>query len=345
MFGVVLCFVLAATGSSTLHNNTKYTFLGRHFDFDTNGSYGLYWSNSGVAFAVSGTAHVSVAVRAPADGARLLIRVNGTDVMRHHLKKEFSGRVSIGDNFDKSSVHVIEVLKITEDASLKNDKGVLVFEDVYIDEGSGVFLPPPQLHEEGRHLEFIGDSDTAGFCSDGSPKSKDNDNKVEDSSITWAAQLARSLNASMSVEAVSGWGVTEYSQPIQPLLRYADGIGGKHPWQPAVSTRPSAVLILIGPNDYTSSKNPKDEYFIKRYTELFQYVEESYGGGNGTIIVNVCGGSGNGFDPCPNIKTASDRWNTDAADDSSKPESHFLSLTHKEWHKINAKDGDSSFNG
>ena len=94
------------------------------------------------------------------------------------------------------------------------------------------------------------------------------------------------------------------------------------------STWSSAVIILIGPNEYSSTK-PQDEYFIKRYTELFQYVEESCDGGNNTIIANVCGGSDNGFDPCPNIKSVSERWNKDVGDDT-KLGSHYLSLSHKD---------------
>ena len=62
--------------------------------------------------------------------------------------------------------------------------------------------------DPNRRIEFVGDSDTAGWCADGKPRQNyDTAHKYEDARKTWAAQLAESLRAEVMVEAISGWGV------------------------------------------------------------------------------------------------------------------------------------------
>jgi hypothetical protein len=59
---------------------------------------------------------------------------------------------------------------------------------------AGVLPPAPRLQ---RRLEFIGDSDTAGWCADGSPSGAyDTAHKYENAHETWAAQLAGTLKVS-----------------------------------------------------------------------------------------------------------------------------------------------------
>lgn len=57
-----------------------------------------------------------------------------------------------------------------------------------------------------RRLEFIGDSDTAGWCADGDPQTNDNADNFEDAYQTWAQHIARNVSADVMVEAVSGYG-------------------------------------------------------------------------------------------------------------------------------------------
>lgn len=65
-----------------------------------------------------------------------------------------------------------------------------------------------------RHLEMIGASDSAGYCVDGTPSM----NSIESELFGWrysdcdgtaAAELARRLNASLSVQALPGSGLTQ----------------------------------------------------------------------------------------------------------------------------------------
>ena len=64
----------------------------------------------------------------------------------------------------------------------------------------------PRPQPAARRLEFIGDSDTAGWCADGSPNTGDNADSYQDAWDTWAQQIARNVSADVMVEAVSGFG-------------------------------------------------------------------------------------------------------------------------------------------
>jgi len=61
---------------------------------------------------------------------------------------------------------------------------------------------------------MTGDSDTAGFCADGIPGPKrqedDSNLKFENNYVSWSAQLARGLNASYEAKAISGIGLLDH---------------------------------------------------------------------------------------------------------------------------------------
>jgi len=242
--------------------------------------------------------------------------------------------------------HTVEFFKVSEDNAQKNSKGVMTFGgfEVAMNEGGFVPHPPPQT----RRLEFIGDSDTAGWCADGSPSSNDKPDKVEDASQTWAQQIARNVSADVMVEAISGYGVTKSSTPIQGLLDNTLGFDSQYKWDYGLWT-PDAVLILIGPNDemklsgLSGSKN-----FISAYVELLNMVATNYK--SAVVppkIVNVCGGSLNGLDPCDDIQTAIKQFNGNG---QSKVKAYYTSIAQNNWkmingHENNEKKGKTIYNG
>eukprot|EP00756_Hemistasia_phaeocysticola_P046238 Hpha_TRINITY_DN20012_c0_g1::TRINITY_DN20012_c0_g1_i1::g.147825::m.147825 len=338
----VLCAVVASraavltTEEGRGSRATHVRYSGRHFPAGQ--SEGLLWSSTGVACAVRGATEVYANVTAPQDGARLRSRLNDTTWGGKTKLKRGEGPllVPIATTLDPAGTHTVMLTKVSEDNSMDGESGVLKFHGFVAhpaDTASFVAVPP--LPE--RKLEFIGDSDTAGFCTDGKPGGGDSDNKFEDSTETWAAQLAAALGAQTMVEAVSGWGVTKKSTPIQPLLPYADGIGGKHRWDSSQWV-PDAVVILIGPNDYVDT-DPKASVFIRDYTELLSYVNSSYSQHAAPKVIHVCGGSGNGFDPCANIEKASNEWNAKGSSISS----HYVAMNKSVWNTINK--GTTKYNG
>ena len=123
--------------------------------------------------------------------------------------------------------HTVRVLKVSEDNSHKKDSGVMSFGGFgvcgRIWQGGvdalaqwvggppspgphGACLSPPCT----RRLEFIGDSDTAGWCADGSAHTGDNADKFEDGSQTWAQHVAANVSAEAS-EYSNGRSVTTYA--------------------------------------------------------------------------------------------------------------------------------------
>ena len=63
-----------------------------------------------------------------------------------------------------------------------------------------------------------------------------------------AQHIGRNVSADVMVEAVSGYGVTKSSSPIQVILDNTLGFDSDLAWDYS-SWVPDAVVILIGPND------------------------------------------------------------------------------------------------
>jgi hypothetical protein len=117
--------------------------------------------------------------------------------------------VTVASGLDTSKSHTVVVWKLNEDTAgsdgKKGGRGSAIFHGFYVDSGANTQPPAARL---GRRIEFIGDSDTAGWCCDGEKsKGRDTAHKYENAHETWAGQLAHALKADMMVEAISGWGV------------------------------------------------------------------------------------------------------------------------------------------
>ena len=269
-----------------------------------------------------------------------------------------------------SGVHTLEFFKVTEDNSRKGSKGTMSFGGFSL--SAGTFGPAPPLAT--RRLEFIGDSDTAGWCADGSSKGGDNADKYQDGYQTWAMQIARNVSADFMVEAVSGYGVEPSTPAIQPVMDYTLGFDSSGGMWNYSSWVPDAVVILIGPNDEvpmlggqqpqpadvasssSSSSSRGGSKFIKDYLKLLSQVANNYKGvAVPPKIVHVCGGSLNGLDPCDDIQTANKQFNMmglgmkgfyttiDPGDPESTP--HWSEINGCEEGTTKKCKGKSAFNG
>ena len=115
------------------------------------------------------------------------------------------------------------------------------------------------------------------------------------------------------------------------------------------------MIILIGPNDemtkpigaagrnFTKAVNPlySRAGFVSQYKKLLNYVADSYQGTRHPKIISVCGGSGNGLDPCDDIKTAQSQFNNQRQGFNAG----FVTITKQHWNMINGKGGMSQYNG
>ena len=240
----------------------------------------------------------------------------------------------------------------------KGSKGVAAFGGFSTD-GTFVVSHATPIKIPTRRLEFIGDSDTAGWCADGDPRTGDDANTYQDASVTWAAQLAQTFSAELHVQAVSGWGVGAGAQAIQEVLDYTNGFAKNQKWNYSQWT-PDAVVMLIGPNDESTQRHihpgsrtsgnaarlskrentahPVSRYdgrqFVKDYLQLMNMVAHNYQ--HAAVkpkIIHVCGGSLNGFDPCDNIQTANDEFNKQHSGDGFT--GHYITIKKETWERIN----------
>ena len=128
--------------------------------FRTDGKFGMLWSASGATFAVTGTTSVHVKVSAPKDGARLRVEINGCSLQASTLDLEpsFEGNLLVASKLNQRIRYELRLLKVTEDASLHGEQGVLYIHGVQVSPGGKVM--PASSAGAARRLEFIGDSDT-----------------------------------------------------------------------------------------------------------------------------------------------------------------------------------------
>ena len=331
------------------------------FDYPpAKGAAACAWPMSGFSFAIAHAPGCRARLTAPGDGARLLVRVDGsvTRIVSTNEKAEPTAWYELADGLDPSRTHTVEVFKVTEDNTRgATPPGVLLLHSIELPPGGQMLTAAaaggPPLGAPRRRLEFIGDSDTAGWCADGkSSGGGDAPDSYENAYETWAMQLARRVKASeVMVEAVSGYGVTPSSGRIQDL--YASTLAFTP--QPAPvwnfsSWIPDAVVILIGPNDERRRRlaawprlsralvegiSPVTSAdFVSAYLELCTLVATRYATAPvPPKLVHVCGGSINGLDPCEDIQTAIAAFNKEWRKSATR--SHYASITVEHWNEIN----------
>jgi hypothetical protein len=312
------------SGTTLLPTDPRITYTGR-VDRTNPALAQLAWVMTGAACTFEATrpgATVSAYFVSPKDGARLRVMIDGVffafcDVAPEPDQDGQGAPTPVLYGLGSvrtSGNHTLEFFKVTEDNTQKKSKGVLGFGGFAILIG-GTFGPAPPTAT--RRLEFIGDSDTAGWCADGHPGGGDKPDTVQDGFETWAMQLARNCSAEVMVEAVSGYGVMPATPAIQSVLDFTLGFDTDGPKWNHSAWVPDAVVILIGPNDEMRTRPGQHararrggSHFVEDYLQLLTQVAKGYAGVPvPPKIVHVCGGSLNGLDPCSDIQKANERFN------------------------------------
>ena len=155
-------------------------------------------------------------------------------------------------------------------------------------ESDGVFIaPPPPL---SRRIDIIGDSITAGSQFDNDHPSRPvvcNDWIVTNSVWSnWHSYLCRAFGANCTVIAWSGKGLYHNNQcsagSTMPML-YTQTEGGSPnapPWNFARASRPDAVIVYLGTNDYSCNQTT-DAGFTAAYLALLTNITTYYAGSPG----------------------------------------------------------------
>jgi lysophospholipase L1-like esterase len=158
--------------------------------------------------------------------------------------------------------------------------GTPVFLGFELDAGRGLLALPPT---SGRRIEFIGDSITAGYGSEGQSPTCVFSPATENVELTYAAQTAADLDAEYTVIAVSGVGIvrnynTEGKMSAGTMLTYYEGTTADTntaSWNFS-NWVPNAVVINLGTNDFSTAPHPAGEVFLQGYTQLIVKVRNRY---------------------------------------------------------------------
>jgi lysophospholipase L1-like esterase len=179
--------------------------------------------------------------------------------------------------------HVLRLEKETESVV-----GETQFLGLELDPGARVLTAPPA---PSRRIEFIGDSGLTGYGIEGRNERCSFNAETQRNSLTWAAIVARELQAEAFFIAFSGKGVAvNYANDPTPTmpqlyertLPYREDI--RWDFQAWV---PDAVVIQLGANDFWR-EHPGEERFRGAYRELVERIRDRYPGAH---IVCVLGSS------------------------------------------------------
>lgn len=158
--------------------------------------------------------------------------------------------------------------------------GTPVFLGFELDAGRDLASLPPEAE---RRIEFIGDSITAGYGSEGLSPTCIYSKETENVELTYAAVAANNLDADYTVIAVSGVGIVRNyntsgkTSPGTMLSYYelttTDNDSERWDFKRWV---PDAVVINLGTNDFSTAPHPAGEVFLQGYTELIIKVRNRY---------------------------------------------------------------------
>ncbi|GMI11106.1 hypothetical protein TrVE_jg9602 [Triparma verrucosa] len=192
------------------------------------------------------------------------------------------------------------------------------------------------LSPRKRVVEYIGASDSAGYCADGTPDIDGTAALLIDSwlydncDLATPGLLANYFDADLWVEAEGGMGLTQNANARIPAFE------GKYPlpyfwenqalltdssssWDPTDSNNqlsPDLVVVSLGGNDYNHQHGnvPSNETFSAAYEEFLLKIFSAYESNEDAKILSVCGqGSpaesafdpdNNRCSPCPHVEDA-----------------------------------------
>ena len=234
------------------------------------GALSFDWSGSHFTFRFEGT---RCAMRAADTGRNYYnVFVDG----RHTGVAATSGAdstVVLAEGLERGP-HTILVQKRTE-----GEQGRTTLRGVETD-GALLPLPAPRT----RHIEFIGDSHTCGYGTEGKSVQEPFTPETENCDLAWGCIVARCFDADYVLTAHSGqgvvrnWGDVKQTSDVtmrQRILRTFDMTDSPR-WD-FRGYKPDIVVIKLGTNDCSTGITPSEAAFGKAFRELYGALREHYG--------------------------------------------------------------------
>ncbi len=175
-----------------------------------------------------------------------------------------------------NQIHKIQVYKRTE-----GNQGTGTFKGILISE-NGEMLPWKEI--PSRKIEFIGNSITCGYGTEGKSKSERWTPSTENNYLSYAPIMARAFKADYHIVAHSGMGVVRnygYKEKVSPDAmpdRFNRVFDEKE--QPIWNFKqwnPDIVVINLGTNDFSTKPFPDKAVFKAGYEKLINEVLKQYG--------------------------------------------------------------------
>lgn len=147
---------------------------------------------------------------------------------------------------------------------------------------SGSLQAEPRTRK--RHIEFIGNSLTCGFGTEGKDKNEPFKLETENCNYSFSTIIPRYFDADYTLIAHSGRGVVRnYGDSVRvsaitmkdKMLQTFDEDTLSR-WDFSVYS-PDLVVINLGSNDFSTEPHPYKSEFIKAYMEMFGQLRKGYG--------------------------------------------------------------------
>jgi lysophospholipase L1-like esterase len=173
-------------------------------------------------------------------------------------------------------IHKIRIYKRTE-----GSQGTGSFKGILIPE-NGEMLPWKDI--PSRKIEFIGNSITCGYGTEGLSKSERFKPSTENNYLSYAPIMARAFKADYHIIAHSGMGVVRnygYKEKVSPNAmpdRFNRVYDEKElPLWNFRLWKPDVVVINLGTNDFSTQPFPDKAVFKAGYEKLIDEVKKQYG--------------------------------------------------------------------
>lgn len=174
----------------------------------------------------------------------------------------------------KKGAHIVTVQKRTE-----GEQGTLT---IYGFSTDGSFGYAPGLKE--RHIEFVGDSYTCGYGTEGPDRNAPFLAETENANLAYAQIIGRFFDADVNTVSHSGRGIVRNYGDFNPednmVKKYSQVFdeGSDLQWEPSMAAyTPDIVVIYLGTNDFSVGKQPALNSWCGNYSGLLLKIRSYYG--------------------------------------------------------------------
>ncbi|MFY9150864.1 MAG: SGNH/GDSL hydrolase family protein [Prolixibacteraceae bacterium] len=267
---LMICFLGFAQTKFIPAGNKAFRYVGRYGSSIPN-EIRFDWTGFYIQFSFRGT---SCALRM-SDSGHNYYNVYLDDQAPKTIEVYSDTTLQIASGLE-TQVHRVQVFKRTE-----GSQGIASFKGILIPE-KGEMLEWKEIPK--RKIEFIGNSITCGYGTEGLTKNERWKPSTENSSQSYATIMARALQADYHLTAHSGQGVVRnygYREKNSPLAmpgRFNRVFDEKD--QPVWDFRkwkPDVVVINLGTNDFSTQPFPDKADFKNGYEKLIREVLKQYG--------------------------------------------------------------------